>query len=627
MTVDPTATSLNLYRSEMDIRVLGPVEVSTNGEPIRLGGPKQRAVLSVLIRDVGNVVTVDRLIHDVWSENPPEAVRTSIHTYVSNLRSILQCEIERTGNGYRLKGIEDSVDAVMFERGLDEGRRAMLVDPADASERLRAGLALWRGRPYADLVDVPGLQDEIRRLEDLRMLAVECRVDADLEMGRHRSVIGELEALTAEHPLNEGLRVRHMIALYRDGRQAEALRAYQRTREILVEELGVEPSPKLQEIEGLILQQDPSLLSAGDVSSDEVAFMFTDLVGSTALWETRPDEMRDALAVHDDLLSTAVDEAGGRIFKHTGDGVLAAFTTVADAARAASAAQRAIAATDWGTIGPLGMRSALDTGQVDKRGTDYFGAPLNRCSRLMGSAHAGQIVLSSAARKRLDREPGLQIKQLGEHRFKGLGAPQQVFQLIVDGLPAEFPELRANASEPNEARSFGDSIRGFELRERCGVGQYGIVYRAYQPSVGREVAIKVIRPEYANHPVFVRRFEAEARLVAKLEHPHIVSLYDYWRDPDGAYLVMPYLSGRSLAGAPYGAMPVDRVVAMVGQIGAGLAYAHRQGVIHRDIKPANVLLDGDRNAYLADFGVAVRAVETAVGIASSSQAYRSYAEE
>ena len=154
-------------------------------------------------------------------------------------------------------------------------------------------------------------------------------------------------------------------------------------------------------------------------------------------------------------------------------------------------------------------------------------------------------------------------------------------------------------------------MRGYELREQVGGGDLGVVYRAYQPSVGREVAIKVIRPEFVNQPSFVRGFESEAQLVAQLEHPHLVPLYDYWRDPEGAYLVMRWLRGGSLRQAldrgPWNLEPASRLLS---QVGGALAYAHRQGVVHRDVKPANVLLDEDGNAYLADFGIAARLADS-----------------
>lgn len=151
----------------------------------------------------------------------------------------------------------------------------------------------------------------------------------------------------------------------------------------------------------------------------------------------------------------------------------------------------------------------------------------------------------------------------------------------------------------------GQTIKGYELQERIGAGGFGVVYRAYQPLVKREIAIKVIMPEYVNEPNFIRRFEAEAQLVAHVEHIHIVPLYDYWRDQTGAYLVMRWMRGGSLhAELQKGLWPLERIALLVDQLAAGLSSAHHKNVIHRDIKPANVLLDEDKNAYLADFGIA-----------------------
>ena len=151
----------------------------------------------------------------------------------------------------------------------------------------------------------------------------------------------------------------------------------------------------------------------------------------------------------------------------------------------------------------------------------------------------------------------------------------------------------------------GRAVHGYELGDRIGAGGFGVVYRAFQPTVEREVAIKIILPEFANHPDFIRRFEAEARLIARLEHPHIVPLYDYWREPNAAYLVMRLLRGGSLGNLiKHGPLDPGLSMHMLHQIASALYAAHRSGIIHCDIKPANILLDEDQNAYLGDFGIA-----------------------
>jgi serine/threonine protein kinase/DNA-binding XRE family transcriptional regulator len=170
-----------------------------------------------------------------------------------------------------------------------------------------------------------------------------------------------------------------------------------------------------------------------------------------------------------------------------------------------------------------------------------------------------------------------------------------------EALPTPPPRLDEIGSEDLTGRA----IRGYALSEKIGSGGMGAVYRAVQPIVEREVAIKIILPAYANHPDFIRRFEAEAQLVARLEHPYIVPLYDYWREPGVAYLVMRLLRGGSLQRLiQEGLLPVESVTRLLEQIGSALTSAHRIGVVHRDLKPANILLDEDQNAYLADFGIA-----------------------
>ena len=233
----------------MDLRVLGPVEALVDGRPIALGTPKQRAVLAMLALRVGHTVSADRLAEGLWGEHPPPSAPKMVQLYVSHLRRLLDgngAEIVTHGRGYELRLVDGDVDAVQFERLLDDARP-------------REALALWRGEALADLVDEPFAAAEIRRLDGLRLHANELAVDADIEAGRHGEVIGELEALIDAHPLREQLHARRMLALYRCGRQAEALEAYRDARAVLVEQVGVEPGVELRRLQDAILAQDPAL--------------------------------------------------------------------------------------------------------------------------------------------------------------------------------------------------------------------------------------------------------------------------------------------------------------------------------------------------------------------------------
>lgn len=405
----------------MEFRLLGPVEVLRGDRSAPLGGPKQRAVLAHLLLRANDIVPTDRLIDQIWGEGPPDAARNALQSYVSRLRSALgdSGRLERRDPGYVLRVEPEEVDALRFEAQVRQART--LLDPEERVALLDQALALWRGPALADLADEVSLRGEVARLEELHTQAVEDRVEARLEAGAHTEAIPELEALVERHPLRERLWGQLMVACYRAGRQAEALRAFDRARGVLVEELGVEPSAELQDLYDQILRHDPDL-------------------------------------------------------------------------------------------------------------------------------------------------------RVAERR-----------------------------------------LRDYRLGELIGEGTFGRVHRAKEPQLGREVAVKVIRPDLADRAGFIRRFEAEAQLVARLEHPHIVPLYDYWREPGAAYLVMRLLRGgnlrRVLDGGGVAAAEAGRVV---DQIGMALAFAHSQGVVHLDVKPENVLLDEVGNAYLSDFGIARPAAGPAV---------------
>ncbi len=383
----------------VEYRILGPLSAVQDGESLVLGGRRQRMVLAVLLASTNRVVSRDALIEAVWAGEAPDAAKATLHSYVSHLRAELGEELISQGDGYRVAVDSEKLDSLRFERMVDDARNVLASDPASAQTLLQQALDLWYGEPYGDLSGEPALSADIARLEEMRLIAVEYRIEAELALGNHRRVIGELETLVRENPFRERMAEMQMLALYRSGQQADALRAFQKTRTLLGEELGINPSPGLQDLEQRILEQDPTLDVKVDATVEKI---------------------------HEE--------------EHT------------------------------------------------------------------------------------DLEP------------------------VV-----------------------GANVRGFELREQIGIGDYGVVYRAFQPSVGREAAIKFIRPEYVNRADFIRRFEAEAQVVAELEHPHIVTLLDYWRGPEGAYLVMPLLRGGSVADTlrhgPWDLAPVLRLIEQVGACG------------------------------------------------------------
>ena len=245
----------------MEFRILGPLEVARDGEPLPLGAAQQRALLAVLVLHRGEVVSVDRLVDELWGERTPAAAAKTVQVYVSQLRKALGAGVIVTqGHGYRLAAVPGQVDAFKFEALCAEGRRALVGgDAARARERLCAALELWRGEPLADFAYQPFAQSEIGRLQEARLATIEDRIEADLALGADGELVGEIESLIATNPLAERLRGQLMLALYRGGRQADALAAYRQASELLREELGLEPGRALQELERSILGHDPCL--------------------------------------------------------------------------------------------------------------------------------------------------------------------------------------------------------------------------------------------------------------------------------------------------------------------------------------------------------------------------------
>lgn len=245
----------------MDFRILGPFEVERAGRPLALGGAQQRALLVLLILHRNRVLRTDQIVDELWGEQPPPTAVKTLHGYVSTLRKSLGDDVILTrGRGYLLSLQADQVDVDRFETLVTGGRQALADDdPSAASDRLSQALALWRGDALSDFAHEPFAQSENARLEEARLAALEDRVDADLARGYDSAVIAELESLVRQHPLRERLQAQLMLALYRSGRQADALTRYQQARRHLVDQLGIEPGPALSELERAILAHDPAL--------------------------------------------------------------------------------------------------------------------------------------------------------------------------------------------------------------------------------------------------------------------------------------------------------------------------------------------------------------------------------
>jgi DNA-binding SARP family transcriptional activator len=295
----------------MQYRILGPLEVGEFDRTLPLGGAKQRALLALLLLNANRVVSRARLIDELWADEPPETAVTSVHVYVSRLRKLLPSDALVTQPpGYLLQTAPEDVDLHQFERLVAEARSA---DPEHASRLLREALALWRGPPLAEFSE-PFAQVEGGRLEDLRLAAIEERIGSDFALGRHADLIGELEVLIAEHPHRERLRGQLMLALYRSGRQAEAVDVYRQARAAL-DEVGIEPSEELRQLEKQILTQDTALKAPQVLLSKSPG-----LPGELGLRPSSPFVGRSGeLATLRSLLSLAERGDGGKIVLMRGE--------------------------------------------------------------------------------------------------------------------------------------------------------------------------------------------------------------------------------------------------------------------------------------------------------------------
>ena len=474
----------------MDIRLLGPVEVQHGDTPLHLGGPKQRAVLAMLALNPNASVSVDQLIEGLWGERQPPTATKMVQLYVSQLRKLLAqdggSEIVTRGRAYELHVDPDHVDAVKFER---------LV----AEQAAHAALALWRGPPLADLNE-PFTDSEVRRLEELHLAAVELAIEADLEAGRHTELIGRLDALVAEHPLSERLHALRMLALYRAGRQAEALDGFRSARAILVDEIGVEPGPELRRLQEAILRQDAALdrsIPGTEWARRETAARVDEAAGRAA---TRRGELRD---LESELAAGVVD-------LH---------------ALQASAAAPAAAGVDSGLVCPFKGLATFDVSDAEY----FFGRErlvAEIVARLAGTTLLGLVGPSGSGKSSTLRAgllpaladgvlPGSEtwrqiLLRPGQHPIADLEhaleslRPDERLLLAVD----QFEELFTSGRDPDERVSYIDALAD-----------------AAERGDGRVVVVLAVRADYygacATHPRLARLLGESHVLVGAMQRDEL----------------------------------------------------------------------------------------------------------
>jgi DNA-binding SARP family transcriptional activator len=431
----------------VEFRVLGPLEAVDGGQAVDLSRRKHRALLAVLLLHVGESLSAERLVEELWGESPPRTAREALVNYVSLLRKQLGPDVLVTrSGGYALDVDPAQIDLVRFERLCAEARTSKEARPR--AGLLREGLALWYGPPLADLAYEPFATIEIARLQELRLAAVQDLVDAELELGRHADLVPELEVLIREHPFDERVRGQLMLALYRAGRQAEALEAYQAARRVLDEELGLEPSAPLRELEQAILRHDPVLesvrLEAKAASLRTVTVLFAGVEDAES---GNPESVGAAF----NGFRAAIERHGGAA-SVVGDAVIGVFGAPRvhedDPLRAIRATSELVAA-----------RAGVATGEVYTSGDVVTGPPFVLARRFELLAEPGETLLAPGT-FRLVRD----AVRVGRVRRKGVAgfrldelltaapAIARLFQTPLVGRQAELAALRAAFAEARAER-------------------------------------------------------------------------------------------------------------------------------------------------------------------------------
>jgi DNA-binding SARP family transcriptional activator len=484
----------------LEFRLLGPLEVRDGEHAVSVPRQKQRALLAVLLLHAGRAVSKERLIDELWGEQPPKMAKGALENYVSQLRKVLgKTMLTTQPGGYLLQAEPEQIDVFRFERLIADARRE---NTEVRAAKLVEALSLFRGPPLADLVFEPFAEVEVLRLEELELAAREDLIEAELELGRHAEVISELEALIAKHPYRERLRAQLMLALYRSGRQVDALAVYQSARRTLVDQLGIEPSEGLQELEQAILRQDdalrapprkeqsrpePVLPTAPRPGRKTVTMLHSQLVGANALSERLDPELLQA--VFDRFVSaarSAVERHGGTLETMPGDSVTAVFGVPAaredDALRAVRAAvglSETLAAAGGDKADRLVAQTGVSTGQVFVGGATggriATGATVELADRLAKAAGPGEIVLDEDTR--VLAGDSLTVEARDEGTFR-------VVSLIADAgtrpLRLESPMVGRERQLTALQRAFRDAVDDagchlFTVFGAAGVGKSRLV--------------------------------------------------------------------------------------------------------------------------------------------------------
>jgi DNA-binding SARP family transcriptional activator len=461
----------------VEFRILGPLEVLDGDRPLALPGGRGRALLTLLILHGGEVVSTERIIDELWGEDPPPTVDKALQGLVSNLRKRL--EPTRAGGeaptilrtvppGYMIAVELSRVDAHWFRRLVADASGA---PASERSARLRHALSLWRGPALADFTYEPFAQREITVLEELRMAAIEERIEADLELGLHRELVAEIEGLVAEHPFRERLRSQLMLALYRNGRQADALAAYRDARKALADELGIQPGPGLQQLEGAVLRQDPALDRAPYRATEEVdsdsraaaqpwlpaerrtlTAMFVDLAVSLGTDGTSdPEAVRRVVARATDVAAAVLRRHGAIVEELVGDVLVGLFGMPTahedDALRAVRGAAELRAQLSADGI-RLPLRVGIETGEVvvGAPGSGHArasGDAVNIAARLQREAGDGEVLVGEAAQKILRDVAVLRPLERPHTDGTGPGIRAWRFLDLIPGVPAVVRHLDA----------------------------------------------------------------------------------------------------------------------------------------------------------------------------------------